>query len=643
MESLWAHWCHRVLDMHPKRSCRRIRGEGAEINQAKLGSGEDEGHSEEETKMQKGGALNVNAFNCSTPEAEAGWRNAKVTLGALEAECPLRGTEGFTADAIVEGKGKEVAGRRNIVHGMEFKARVQLGETDGGMVWVEVRGALKGIAQGKTHDFGCCVGAAQKEPAHSLAFVALDSLLQKWQHSFCFLGFSGNSFEGNMVVWSQGKWKVKEGKDRHAAWYQECHKTRRIWLEYSNSPLPSICSSLCGQLLEKQHEETTLFVLQACDSQVLHTDSETFLTIELPAGSSRDERPAVEKVPTPSPPPIPPPTPYSTPIHSSERAGAGKPQEHEATSRTRSDQWGDWNYGTDCTTRSKHLSLGSTGTWKIDHQSHSQPQLHQSEKKMDRQGPADSFCKDSELSGDSAYGKCLRDFSSITNSCGRKELEWGLPAVKVCNREETKESKDEFKHEFSVRKALHCYILTLCTAAAHAQLSHSFVTYLPLSCVTRFPSRRNTKNTMKVTVKLFLKGEAAFQEKRCQRGKGLSSKRQGPTDEMRISRKLSSAVNDTRVPSHLQPRLTPLEVQPLAETQRKDRRSKRLEPLNLLPTVSEKRKKGENKGSNWDKLKTKRYKVFKSPRRKLPSIFNTSDGILSSNSLWSRTSMKPSY
>lgn len=31
---------------------------------------------------------------------------------------------------------------------MEFKARVQLGETAGGMVWVEVRGALKGIAQG---------------------------------------------------------------------------------------------------------------------------------------------------------------------------------------------------------------------------------------------------------------------------------------------------------------------------------------------------------------------------------------------------------------------------------------------------------------------------------------------------------------
>lgn len=33
--------------------------------------------------------------------------------------------------------------------------------------------------------------------------------------------------------------------------------------------------------------------------------------------------------------------------------------------------------------------------------------------------------------GDSAYGKCLRDFTSITNSCGRKELECGLPAVKV--------------------------------------------------------------------------------------------------------------------------------------------------------------------------------------------------------------------
>lgn len=38
-----------------------------------------------------------------------------MTLGALEAECPLRGTEGLTADSIVEGKGKEVAGHRNIV------------------------------------------------------------------------------------------------------------------------------------------------------------------------------------------------------------------------------------------------------------------------------------------------------------------------------------------------------------------------------------------------------------------------------------------------------------------------------------------------------------------------------------------------
>lgn len=40
-------------------------------------------------------------------------------------------------------------------------------------------------------------------------------------------------------------------------------------------------------------------------------------------------------------------------------------------------------------------------------------------------------------------------------------------------------------YQFLSLEALHCYILTLCSAAAHAQLS-SFVTYLPLSCVTRF-------------------------------------------------------------------------------------------------------------------------------------------------------------
>lgn len=41
-------------------------------------------------------------------------------------------------------------------------------------------------------------------------------------------------------------------------------------------------------------------------------------------------------------------------------------------------------------------------------------------------------------------------------------------------------------YQFLSLEALHCDILTLCSAAtAHAQLS-SFVTYLPLSCVTRF-------------------------------------------------------------------------------------------------------------------------------------------------------------
>ena len=51
-----------------------------------------------------------------------------------------------------------------------------------------------------------------------------------------------------------------------------------------------------------------------------------------------------------------------------------------------SDQQSDWNHGTDYIRRKNHLSLGSTGTWKIDQQSHRQPQLYQLEKKMGRQG-----------------------------------------------------------------------------------------------------------------------------------------------------------------------------------------------------------------------------------------------------------------
>ena len=53
---------------------------------------------------------------------------------------------------------------------------------------------------------------------------------------------------------------------------------------------------------------------------------------------------------------------------------------------TQSDQRGNWNHVTDWNTRSNHLSLESSDTWKIDHQSHRQSQLHQLEKKMSRQG-----------------------------------------------------------------------------------------------------------------------------------------------------------------------------------------------------------------------------------------------------------------
>lgn len=49
----------------------------------------------------------------------------------------------------------------------------------------------------------------------------------------------------------------------------------------------TFCSSLCGQLATG---ETMLFALEACDSNALNIDSETFLTHELPARSSQVKR-----------------------------------------------------------------------------------------------------------------------------------------------------------------------------------------------------------------------------------------------------------------------------------------------------------------------------------------------------------------
>ncbi|KAK7807657.1 hypothetical protein U0070_006374 [Myodes glareolus] len=49
-----------------------------------------------------------------------------------------------------------------------------------------------------------------------------------------------------------------------------------------------------------------------------------------------------------------------------------------------SDLWSDRNHDSDCTTKINHLSLGSTGTWKIDHQRHSHNYTNES-RKMGRQ------------------------------------------------------------------------------------------------------------------------------------------------------------------------------------------------------------------------------------------------------------------
>ena len=61
------------------------------------------------------------------------------------------------------------------------------------------------------------------------------------------------------------------------------------------------------------------------------------------------------------------------------------PRWAERPPETQNEYWSDWNCGPDCTMRSNHLSLGSTGTWKVDHQSHRQPLVDQSEEKMSRQ------------------------------------------------------------------------------------------------------------------------------------------------------------------------------------------------------------------------------------------------------------------
>ncbi|KAK7816766.1 hypothetical protein U0070_009291 [Myodes glareolus] len=53
---------------------------------------------------------------------------------------------------------------------------------------------------------------------------------------------------------------------------------------------------------------------------------------------------------------------------------------------TPSDLQGDWNCGSDCTTKSNHLSLGSTGTGKIDHQRHSPYYTNQRKRWIDKKG-----------------------------------------------------------------------------------------------------------------------------------------------------------------------------------------------------------------------------------------------------------------
>ncbi|XP_057621189.1 small G protein signaling modulator 1-like [Chionomys nivalis] len=129
-----------------------------------------------------------------------------------------------------------------------------------------------------------------------------------------------------------------------------------------------------------------------------------------------------------------------------------KPEPPLSDLQEQSDQRFDWNHGPDCTMRSNHRSLGFTGTWKIDHQRHRQPQLHQSEEKMARQVQSQNEDAKTEA----------REEGLI--SCSRKEKR-GI--VSTAGLSQTKEQVKQIMEEAVTRKFVHedsSHIISFCAA-----------------------------------------------------------------------------------------------------------------------------------------------------------------------------------